>query len=121
MKHVLIALVAFAFCSQFSLGAGPKKISKPPPEVFSKVTGVNATTHEVSILFRKGDIVLAKKPTVYVIDDLSTVTINSVPGKFADIKPGMFVMGTSERDSHTLDNITLQTARPQDTQVGANN
>ena len=29
-----------------------------------------------------------------------TVTINSVTGKFADIKVGMFVMGTTERDAH---------------------
>jgi hypothetical protein len=120
MRSSLFALVAFVFCSQLVLGA-EKKIAPPPPEVFSKVTAVNASTHEVTILFRKGDIVLAKKPTVYTIDDMTTVTVNGAPGKFSDIHAGMYVMGTTERDAHTLDNLTLQTTKPQDTQAGANN
>jgi hypothetical protein len=119
MKPFLIALVAFVFCSQFAFAQ--KKVAAPPPEVFSKVTKVNAKTNEVTILFRKGDIVLAKKPTVYTVDDMTTVTVNGAPGKFADIKAGMYVMGTTERDDHTLDNLTVQIAAPQSNQAGANN
>jgi len=112
MKLLFFVLVSFSLLCVPASAAAIKKIGPPPPEVFGKVTAVNATTHEVTLILRKGPTVLDKKPTIYTLDDLTTVTINGVPAKFPDIHVGMFVQGTTERDAHTLDNITLRTTAP---------
>jgi len=112
MKSLLFALVAFSLLS-LPAAAAAKKIAPPPPEVFGKVTAINATTKEVTLLLRKGPTVLDKKPTIYIVDDLTSVTINGAPAKFPDIHVGMFIQGTTERDAHTLDNITLLTTPPK--------
>ena len=113
MKSLLFALAAFSLLSLPASAAPPKKPAPPVPEVFSKVTAVNASTSEVTIILRKGPTVLDKKPTIYTVDDLTSVTINGSSAKFADIHVGMFIQGMTERDSHSLDNITLLTYPPK--------
>jgi len=107
MKLFFFALAAFSLLS-LPASAAAKSIPVPPPEAISKVVGVNLTTHEVSILFKGTTTETAKKPRSYILDDYSTITINNVSAKFADIRVGMIVQGSTERDAHTLDNITLE-------------
>lgn len=85
-----------------------KTIPPPPPESKSTITKVNAQTREVTIIYKNGTYTTAKIPKTYTIDEITTITINNVPGTFADIRAGMVVNGTTERDNHTLDNITLE-------------
>jgi hypothetical protein len=106
MKSSLFTLAALLLLCLPALAV--KITPLPPPESKSTVSAVNAKTHEVSIIFKSTSYKAAKLPVIYTIDDLSTITINSVPCKFEDIRVGMIVQGTTERDAHTLDNITLE-------------
>lgn len=106
MKSFLVAFVLFPLLTVLVHAAA--KVTAPPPESKNLITNVNSKTHEVTIIYKNGTYTTAKNPKTYTIDELTTVTINNVPGTFAEIRAGMEVMGTTERDGHTLDNITLE-------------
>jgi hypothetical protein len=117
MRPFIAALFVFPLLSLIAFGATTGKSGKakpPPPETFSKVTAVNAKTNEVTIIFKAGTYAVGVKPHVYSLDSISTITVNNVPGKFSDIRAGMIVLGSTERDDHTLDNITLTTTPPSE-------
>lgn len=44
---------------------------------------------------------------IYKIDAATSITVNNNPGTFADIKAGMQVSNSTERDASTLDSITV--------------
>jgi hypothetical protein len=48
----------------------------------------------------------------YTVDDLTTIKVNDNTGTFAQIKSGMQVRDSVERDSQTLDSISVSTADP---------
>jgi hypothetical protein len=48
----------------------------------------------------------------YKIDAGTTVKVNNAPGKIADIKPGMQVRDSVDRDDRTLDSISVDKADP---------
>ncbi len=112
MKYLFFSLVAFSLLCLPASAAGARKIAPLPPESISVVTGVNVKTHEVTIRFKTTSYAAAKNLHTYTLDAISSITVNRVPGKFEDIRAGMQVLGITERDSHTLDNITLETAAP---------
>jgi hypothetical protein len=111
MKCLLLVLAAFSLLS-LPAPAAVKKIAPPPPEVFGKVVAIDLKTNQITLILRKGPTVLDKKPTIYTVDSLTTVTINGAPAKLSDIHAGLFIQGTTERDAHTLDNISLLTKAP---------
>ena len=109
MKSLFFALAVFSFlCLPAFAGGKSGTVAPPPPESKSVVTAVNAKTHEVTIKFKTSSYAAAKNLHVYKLDEISTITINRVPGKFEGIRVGMIVQGITERDAHTLDNITLE-------------
>ena len=108
LSAITLALTLLFACGGVFATAGQKKVAVEPPEAISKVTAVNPANMQVTILFKGTTTETAKLPRTYTLDEISTVTINNVAARFADIRPGMIVQGATERDAHTLDNITLE-------------
>jgi hypothetical protein len=53
-----------------------------------------------------------KSVHTYMIDDLTALKVNNLPGTFTDIKAGMQVRDYVERDPRTLDTLTVDLADP---------
>lgn len=100
-----LALAALFTCAVPSGFAKSKKAATDEPAAakMSTIEAVNATDHTVQVKFKA-----MKTPRLYRIDDLTHVTLNIAPGKFSDIRVGMEITDLVERDSQTLDKITLQ-------------
>ena len=105
MKSLFFAFAVFSLLSQPASAGGS---AAPPPESKSTITAVNLKTHEITIKYKTSSYNSARNLRTYTLDEISTITINHVRGKFEEIQVGMVVLGTTERDAHTLDNITLE-------------
>jgi len=82
--------------------ADTKKIDNPPVDPRILVKSVDASAGTIVIIYMRD-----KKVQTYKIDDATVVKVNNSPGKISDIKGGMEVSDSSERDSETLDTISL--------------
>jgi hypothetical protein len=71
------------------------------------IQSVNAASDMVVIVFMRDNSTRA-----YTLDDLTTIQVNHVPAKIADIKSGMQVRDFIERDGQTLDSLTVDKADP---------
>jgi len=102
LAGVTLALaLLFTFAVPIAL-AGPPKEPPPPPDTRKLIKSVDAAAGTIVIQNMRD-----KSIHTYKIDDLTTLTVNNVPGKIADIKPGMEVGDYLERYSDTLDSLTL--------------
>lgn len=84
-----------------ALAAAAKKAA-PPPDVRTLIKSVDKANNSLVIISNRD-----KVTHQYRLDDLSTIQVDGGPAKFADIKAGMEVSASTERDSDTLDSISL--------------
>jgi hypothetical protein len=107
VRRVFFASRIFASCVLFALAVGPAlgaaaKKPAPPQDMRKLIKSVDKDTSSVIIIYQNG-----KQTHTYHIDDVTQLTVNGVPGKITDIKPGMEVKDYVERDNDDLDGISL--------------
>jgi hypothetical protein len=106
---ILIFCLFFGLVGGLSANAAKPK-PKAPPDPRILVTAVDLATKQISIKFKRTGQV-----TIYTVDDLTHVTFQNSPGSITDIKVGQQVFDYAERDSHTLDSLTVGAADPAPT------
>ena len=75
----------------------------PVPLIRKKtISAVDAKANTISIQYLSN-----KKTFVYKVDDFTTIRVNGNLAKLADVKTGMVVSESSERDTQTLDSISV--------------
>ncbi len=91
-------------CPGEPVHAATKKPATPaaPPDVKKVIKSIDAKANTVTILNNRD-----KSTHTYKIDDLTKLTINNQTEKFADIKVGMVVDDSLERDNDDLDALSL--------------
>jgi hypothetical protein len=75
----------------------------PPPDVRTLVKSVDKANSSIVILLKRDNNITH----TYRLDDLTKILIDGSSAKFADIKAGMEVSDSTERDTETLDSISL--------------
>jgi len=99
----VLALFVFAACpGQSARAATPPKTPAAPPDVRKLIKSIDAKASTVTIVYNRD-----KSTHIYKVDDMTKLTLNNQPGKFADIKVGMVVDDSLERDNDDLDGLTL--------------
>jgi len=99
---VLSLLVFAASPGRSAHAATPPKTPAAPPDVRKLIKSIDAKASTVTILDNRN-----KSTHTYKVDDLTKLTLNNQPGKFADIKVGMVVDDSLERDNDDLDGLSL--------------
>ena len=119
-SRLFLAVAALALALMFTIAVStsataaataPKPTPTPGPVDTKKlISAVNATASTVTIQYQSN-----KKTFVYKVDDFTTIRVNDSHAKLADIKVGMVVSESSERDAQTLESISLTTPTPTPT------
>ena len=78
----------------------------PPPPVDTRILIKSIDAANSAVVF---EYMRDKSVHTYKIDDVTVVKVSNSTGKFADIKVGMKVDDSIERDNDTLDSITVET------------
>ena len=84
--------------------AASKPVPPPPVDTRILIKAVNAANSTVDVEYMRN-----KSVHTYKIDDVTAVKVSNTPSKFSDIKVGMKVDDSVERDNDTLDSITVET------------
>lgn len=84
-----------------------KKTPTPPTDTRILVESVSASDNTVTIK----DMSNSSTQT-YKVDFATKITVNGNPGKLSDITSGLQVRDLVERDSQTLDSISVSPADP---------
>jgi|SRR5580658_6338938 hypothetical protein len=111
-KIVIFPLFLLLFCGLISGVAIAKDKNKgnknPPPDPRILVTAVDTANQQVTLTFKKSG-----QTTVYTIDSVTQITLkDGSAATFKDIQVGQEVFNYAERDSHTLDSISVGPADP---------
>ena len=90
-------------------GSTPTKPKTPPPPLDRRnlVTAVDVDKKQVTI-----ETMSTKGKAVFDIDDFTVITFHNETGKITDIRVGQQVFAYVQRDSHTLDSISVDVADP---------
>jgi hypothetical protein len=111
MRHLrylsLTIATIFTLCAMaLTPASAASKPPPPPPPVDTRILikAINAANSTVDIEYMRN-----KSVHTYKIDDLTAVKVSNTTSKFADIKVGMKVDDSVERDNDTLDSITVET------------
>ena len=75
----------------------------PPPDLRTLVKSVDKANSSIVILLKRDHNIMH----TYRLDDLTKILIDGSTAKFADIKAGMEVSDSTERDTDTLDSVSL--------------
>ena len=108
-----IFAVALSFLVIFSIlsPCPAKKIEEITPggsnDTRTLIQSVDAANQTVTIISMQSNLTHA-----YKIDDGTMITVSDNRGKFADLKAGLQVRDYKERDSATLDAISVSPADP---------
>lgn len=106
---VLVFLAIFVASSNPVTASAKKSKAVPPTDPRILVKTVNVPAGTVQIKYMRD----AKQPiSVYTVDGLTDVEVNNNRSTLDHIKPGMQVRDLVERDSHTLDKISVSMADP---------
>ena len=101
--HTSVISMAFFFGLFLVLSNITVSADNPPPKDIRKLIGtVDAAASTIVLNDQKNNLT-----HTYRVDDMTTLVINGVPGKFGEIKSGMEVRDMVERDNDTLDSLTL--------------
>ena len=95
-------LIAFVTCVSSSTMAKEAKTPPPPPDVRKLISEVDVKANSVTIVNNRD-----KSKHTYKLDGMTQLKINNQDGKFADIKVGMVVDDSLERDNDDLDALSL--------------
>jgi hypothetical protein len=111
-SRLLLAVITLALAFLFiiavpsAIAGKPKPKPAPPVDRRIVIKSVNAAAGTVEIEYMRD-----KASHTYKIDDLTSIKVNNAPGKIADIKVGMEVNDSVERDDQTLDAISVGPAQ----------
>jgi len=95
--------------SSFPAKASTKPKAPPPPvDTRILVTAVNLPNQQITFTYQDNK----KRQVTYVVDQITTVTVQGQKGTLKDIKVGQQVANYVERDGQTLDSIEVETADP---------
>lgn len=87
------------------LGAAAQAKTKepaPPPDLRKLIKSVDAKASTVTIVNNRD-----KSTHIYKVDDLTKLLVNNQPAKFPEIRPGMVVDDSLERDNDDLDELSV--------------
>jgi len=106
------ALCSVAFLGSllfFPAHASTTKAKPPPPPVDKRilVTNVDVPNQQLAIVYQDN-----KKREVYIVDQLTAVTVQGHKATLKDIKVGQQVLDYVERDEQSLDSVSVATAGP---------
>jgi len=101
----LALALLFTFAVPTAIAGTTKGPAADDPRILIKSVDATAGTVEFEYMTNK-------TTHVYKIDGGSTVKVNDASGTITDIKPGMQVRDSAERDSDTLDSISVSAADP---------
>jgi hypothetical protein len=109
-SRLLLAVTTLTLALLFTLAvptpiAGTPTAPPAPVDARKLITSVDAATGTIGIENKRD-----KTTRTYKIDDFTSVKVNNSRGKIADIKVGMQVRDSIERDSQTLDSISVDMA-----------
>jgi hypothetical protein len=90
------------FALSTGLASAAAKKPAPPPDWRKVVKSVDKGSNSITILNMR-----TRENHIYRLDDLSKIQIDGAPATFADIKAGMEVSDSTERDNDDLDNVSL--------------
>lgn len=107
----LVVALLFTFAITTTV-LGKDKPPKPPPDNNSNDTRVLIQSVDPASQTVVFQVMKDNSTHPYKIDAGTSITVNNNPGTFADIKPGMEVISSTERDSSTLDAISVGVASP---------
>jgi Ethanolamine utilization protein EutJ (predicted chaperonin) len=100
-----VATVALVLLFTVALSAKPPGVSQDDPRILIKTVDATAGTVEFEYMTNQ-------TTHVYKIDSGTLVKVNNVTGKITGIESGMQVRDSAERDSDTLDSISVSPADP---------
>ena len=109
MRHLrylsLTVATILALCATALTPASAASKTPPPPvDTRILIKSINAANSTVVFEYMRD-----KSVHTYKIDDMTVVKVSNSTSKFADIKVGMKVDDSIERDNDTLDSITVET------------
>jgi len=84
-------------------GKGKPAVPPPPVDARKLIESINAADSAISIKNMRDNTVRS-----YKVDDVTVVNVNDSPGKISDIKVGMLVVDSVERDANMLDGISVR-------------
>ncbi len=105
-SYLIVATLALTFLFSIAVlnatAAAAKKAEPPPVDPRKLIKTVDVKDSTVVIQYMRDQSLHN-----YVIDDLTTLTINNASGKIDGIKPGMVVDDFLERTDKILDSLTV--------------
>jgi hypothetical protein len=102
LSRLFLIVVALMFIASSSPATAAAKTPPPPNDHRILVQSVNVKHGTVTLQYMWN-----KSVHVYTLDASSTVTVKGKPATISDIKSGMRVLDSIDRDEHTLDSITV--------------
>ena len=107
LSFSVIALALVFLFTSIVQTVNASSVTIPPVDMRIMVESVNAASSTVVIKYMdKGTF------HTYAIDGITQIKVNDTTGTFAQIKAGMQVRDSVERDSQTLDSISVSAADP---------
>jgi len=100
-----VTTVALVLLFTVAVPAKPPAVSEDDSRILIKMVDATAGTIEIEYMTNR-------TTHVYKIDAGTFVKVNNVSGKITDIESGMQVRDSAERDSNTLDSISVSPADP---------
>jgi hypothetical protein len=99
----LALTLLFTFAVPTATAAAAKPAAPPVPvDTRKMIKSVDAAAGTIVIQYMRDKTIHA-----YQVYELTSIKVNFVAGKIADIKPGMEVSDFLEKDSQTLDSISV--------------
>ena len=107
VRGLVFLAFLLALAGGSSLHATTAKKKKPPADERTLVTSVDMAHQKITFEYMKDH-----SHQTYVVDAGTAVTVNGSPGKLGDVREGMQVKGSINRDAETLDSLDIETATP---------
>ena len=110
-SRLLFAIAALALTLLFTVWVPTASAASAPP---SPPIDMRVLVKSVDVSACTGEIEHAQSHTThaYTVDGITMITVNGQKGTIAQIKAGMKVVSSIERDSHSLDSISVAAAAP---------
>jgi len=103
----LAMALLFTFAVPTATAASTAKTVTPPLDTRKLIKSVDAAAGTIEI-----ENMRTQTSRSYKVDSVTSIKVNNAPGKIADIKVGMQVRDTVDRDDQTLDSISVDKADP---------
>jgi len=111
-SRLLFAFATFALALLLALAittpaSASNKKKSTPDDTRILIDSVDASANTITV-----KIMTTKTTKIYKVDSSTTITVNGQAGKLSDITSGLQVRDMVERDSESLDSISVSPADP---------